>query len=277
MGVTSDRIHPSDYFDNIYCLSLERRSSRWQLLQQRLRELGIAAERILGIDGSLPHVEREFLSSGGACQLRNASEFGCLRSYQQLLEDAARNGYERILVLEDDVCFHVRFLEEFQEVKQLHNRWKLLYLGCSQYCWKGVHFLHDRFYEARDSLGSFAFAIEASLFQEFATLLAKHDQPVDVCLAELQQRHHGECFAFSPNVAIADVRESDIRGPRDLVAHAVCMDWDLSCYRLPLSPIGPIQNSDGEKSMHLQEKRLPDCNARRELDGNAGQFICGHP
>ena len=65
-----------------------------------------------------------------------------------MLVNAKRNGYQRILVLQDDTIFHNDFFEEFKSKINVINdeKWKLLYLGASQHEWRSVNILNDYYH-----------------------------------------------------------------------------------------------------------------------------------
>lgn len=234
-----DDLHPNRYFDRIYGLNLDRRPERWTRLRAQLGRFGIAAERFPAVDGCQPEIEAAFerlsarFAASGRRGLRSSAEFACLLSHLRILEDARRRGCRRVLVFEDDACLHKRFLDEFTKIARLPRDWALLYLGASRYRWSGLRRFDDTFDFAAGALGAFAVAYDRSAFEIVLSVWRRLDRAADEGLTEVQRRLAGRCFVCSPNLAIADVRQSDLRRPRHQARHAARMRWDLGLYHLP--------------------------------------------
>lgn len=236
-------LHPNTYFDKIYCLNLDRRPDRWRNTLTSFLQWGVQAERFPAVDGESPFVAgqyREYLrrlaSSGpSSCNppLASPGALGCLLSHTKILESAIQNRHQRILIFEDDVKFHRSFLAEFQKVRKLPSNWKLLYLGASQHDWHQVTLGGNGFYCAKRSLGTFAVAIDRSIFNLLISLFCGSQLPVDQYLLKAQESLPGQCFVAFPNLVIADVSESEIRPSRRPWQHAAKMKWDLALYQTP--------------------------------------------
>jgi len=46
-----------------------------------------------------------------------------------------------------------------------------------------------------------------------------------------QTKYNDDCFVFYPNIVIADVSHSDIRGDRNMKEHSIKMKWNLNNYK----------------------------------------------
>ena len=124
------------------------------------------------------------------------------------------------------------FNKEFLNIHKLKDNWKLLYFGSSQHDWTGIKKLSRPFYRAWHSQGTFAFAIDSSVFDDILVATKDMKIPIDSYLAvTIQRKYKNKCFVFYPNIAIADVSSSDIRqGSRDIKRHSKKMKWDLGRY-----------------------------------------------
>jgi GR25 family glycosyltransferase involved in LPS biosynthesis len=205
------------YFNKIYCINLSKRIHKWDSTDLRLRQKNIEATRFDAIDGDLFRGISE-LSTG---------EIGCLCSHLEVIKHAKLNNYNRILIFEDDVHLSKDFEKRILSIKNFS--WKLLYLGASQYSWKYIDTSED-FYLSQNTLGTFAYAVDRSMFDELIEAFSAKNEQVDKILTRIQEKHYGECYTMYPNIVIADVRTSDIRSGRDIYSHSEKMKWNLSMF-----------------------------------------------
>lgn len=217
----------NDYFDRVYVLNLDRDKERLLKIGGKLASLGIKFERFPAVDGEgIDYKCENFVEGMG--MLENRFAMGCLLSHLRIIDDAKKNGYGRILILEDDIMFCENFDALLQNIRKI-DEWKLLYLGASQHRWEGIEYLED-FYCAKNTAGTFAYAVDRSIYEEFA-----HDpddpRAIDRILMSIQDRHHGKCFVSYPNLIVADVTSSSIRPPRDQTEHSEKMRWNIQRYK----------------------------------------------
>jgi glycosyltransferase involved in cell wall biosynthesis len=210
------------YFDKVFLVNLDRREDRLTKIKNDLDLLGIKYERFSAIDGQTLDqkiVDNYKLPLGA---------IGCLLSHYEIIKISKDRGYKRILILEDDVLFSDSFYSQFIErFSELPSDWKMVYLGASQYK-KNLEFFNENLYYSKDSLGTFAYAVDCSIFDDILSTNYIDSVPIDNILAIIQEKNYGKCFTIYPNIIIADVRESDIRGNRDQESHSKVMEWDKS-------------------------------------------------
>jgi GR25 family glycosyltransferase involved in LPS biosynthesis len=214
----------NSYFDKIFVLNLERRPDRWSKISEKLNKLGINFEKFNAIDGNnLEFDNSNFVEGRG--MIENKFALGCLESHLEIIKIARENNYRRILIFEDDILISEDIKILIQNLRELKS-WKLLYLGSSQYDWN-VEMYNDNFYLSKKSLGTFAYAVDESIYTEAIDFLENRNKSVDNILSDIQQKNYGECFTFYPNICKADVSESEIREERDNVEHSKKMRWNL--------------------------------------------------
>jgi glycosyl transferase family 25 len=91
---------------------MDSQKERWDRVQREFALVGIKPERFSGISHRKRHV-------------------GCRKSHQAIIGMAKENGWERVLIFEDDVIFINDTVKVFDEAtKQLPAEWDMLYLGC---------------------------------------------------------------------------------------------------------------------------------------------------
>lgn len=214
----------NSYFDHVYCLNLERRPDKWKTVKKRFDRLGIEVERFSAVDGNT--LEQSEIDKHPKL---NKYEIGCMLSHYQIIQDAKKNGYRRILIFEDDVLFAKHFKTKFSDKISKLPKWKIFYLGATQWIWKDVKFLDD-FYLANRTDSTFAYAVDASMYDEFLQTEDVINRPIDNKLFDIQQQYEGSCYVSFPNLVIADVSNSDIRNSRENKDHQIKMKWNLDKY-----------------------------------------------
>ena len=216
----------NSYFDKIFVLNLERRPDRWSKISEKLNKLGINFEKFNAIDGNnLEFDNSNFVEGRG--MIENQYALACLRSHKNIIKLSKERGYKRILIFEDDVLLSKNFEVHLQKLRNLQD-WKLLYLGASQYVWEVEHI--EDFYLSKKTLGTFAYAIDESIYDEIINSFDEERKSVDNILSDIQKRNYGKCFTAFPNICKADVSESEIRVCRDNTEHSKKMRWNLINY-----------------------------------------------
>lgn len=123
-------------FDNIYCINLDRRPDRWQKCVEEFDRIDITVERFRASDGN------EIICDGQILP----GEKGIYLTHLRIAEDAIKNRYDKILILEDDVKFSDNFVEDFDSwYREVPNDWNMLYLGANMVGWvptKGTYSPH---------------------------------------------------------------------------------------------------------------------------------------
>lgn len=215
------------YFDKIYCLNLDRRVDRIENMKLKLNKLKIEFTRFSAIDGNTINMNNfdltNYKSSNKAENFKY--EVACILSHIEIIKDAKKNEYSRILILEDDCLISSEIHNHIQKLSEIED-WKLLYLGSSQYNWNVENFDNDFFY-SKDSLGTFAYAIDSSIYDEMIDSLSNFETTLDNSISKIQLKYYKRCYTFFPNICVADVSESDIRESRDNKTHSIRMKWNL--------------------------------------------------
>ncbi len=134
----------NDAFDRIYVLTLDRTTERHRHIEAELR--GVNYVFFKGVD-KLDLDYDELIAEGiydeekhhrlqRTYRSLSLGEVACALSHCRIYEDAMRRGYERILVLEDDVAMLGKNLAAFKAaLTELPGNWEFLLLGyyCERY------------------------------------------------------------------------------------------------------------------------------------------------
>ena len=111
-----------DQFDRIYIINLAHRTDRWQEIQEQLQRIGVPSghPKVQRFDAVRPDDAGPFPSIGAR---------GCFMSHLGVLQDAVRSGWQRILILEDDLDFSTDFVSRWPTVGRALDAtdWRVFY------------------------------------------------------------------------------------------------------------------------------------------------------
>ena len=84
---------PFDFFDEIYCINLERRTDRWKQCQSEFDKIGIS-DRVIKFN---------------AFDNKENPKKGCYDSHLSVIKLAYERKLKNVLIFEDDVAFLKRY------------------------------------------------------------------------------------------------------------------------------------------------------------------------
>ncbi|MEG1142328.1 MAG: glycosyltransferase family 25 protein [Clostridia bacterium] len=119
----------NQYFDKIYCINLITRPDRKKFAQKQFKELGLKVEFYEAFPYDFSSKIIDTLNKEKIWYFNKPNEFGCFMSHYNILKKSYIKGYEKILILEDDICFHKNFNEEIK--KYIYNiplNWEVMRL-----------------------------------------------------------------------------------------------------------------------------------------------------
>ena len=249
----SDRsVHPfENLFDQIYIINLSTRPDRWETIQSRLKKEGInTVKRVEAVNGRVnPYYQSWHTLTTkvfrGQHKLFSPGSYGYLLSMYRIFNDALQQGYQKILVLDDDIAFH-REANYHTLLNSVPENWKILYFG---YCHKGHSkvsqswnipgngqfididtFLHK--YGKGSINGSFFMGYHHSVFESMMKYISNSRVPFDTGPLRLCYRTFKNVYITHPPVAIAQIEDSDIQSDTNN-QHRLLKDWrwDNSKYK----------------------------------------------
>lgn len=103
----------NNYFDKVYCLNLAKRPERMTTVLNRFKYINLNVTRFNAIDGAVVGPLWRALDNEN---FRLQSYVGCCLSHLSIMREALDAGYERILIIEDDVRVHRNAQELFNEM-----------------------------------------------------------------------------------------------------------------------------------------------------------------
>jgi hypothetical protein len=223
--------HPlNQHFDNIYVPYIN--STELSNIKWKLEEEGITVEYFKGYNGLTMNGNEytTFLKNQVIKKKTNKNivaltkgQYGHLKTFTKICDDAIKKNYKKILCLEPDIYLCENFKEEFVHYENID--YKILYLGGSQYCfykektWETVekknrNMIENKYYHPYKTLGTFAIALDCTIFGEFLDSLKKMERPTDVILTYFQEKYAYASYVCYPNVVSCNVVKSSTSGIR---------------------------------------------------------------
>ena len=139
-----DVLDPNKYFDCIYFINLDNKVERRTYMENKLQVHDIIATRIPGVvpceDDNTLELTLKMMGpfrNKDDIKLRRKylrGSYGCALAHIDCYKHALKNGYNRILILGDDIEFHARFKNLLsQACHKLSlidaNSWDITYIG----------------------------------------------------------------------------------------------------------------------------------------------------
>lgn len=114
------------YFDNIYCINLSKDFERWDNMQKLFNHFNIKVDKWVGTTDTL---FKKYIQCINDSSLKS-TYMACANSHISIMEDALAKGYEKILIMEDDIVPDKSINERFDSfIKEVPQNWDLLYLS----------------------------------------------------------------------------------------------------------------------------------------------------
>ena len=132
----------NEYFDFIYVLTIERAKDRQEKIKKDLK--GLNYSFFYGADKKdldLKKLEEEEIYSPQGAKFQNRynkemtlGEIACSIGHKHIYEDVIKNGYEKALIMEDDVVFNFDEIANFSHLaEELPSNWELLYFDYAKH------------------------------------------------------------------------------------------------------------------------------------------------
>ncbi len=203
----------NNYFDNIFCINLDRRTDRRAQAEAEFKKHGITVEFVSGVDGLTLDV-KPMISADA--ELVSRGDLGCTLSHLKVVKLAKERGYENYFVFEDDV----ELSEDFNEIigrrmSQVPIDWDMIYLG-------GNHDqplipINDAVSKMTRTFTTHAMGIYKSAYDAMIEVWGKENDKVDIGLSSLHSKMN--CYVFRPHLAFQRAGFSDILEKYDDYQH----------------------------------------------------------
>jgi glycosyltransferase involved in cell wall biosynthesis len=153
---------------------------------------------------------------------------GHLASFIDIAEDAIRNGFKKILILEADILLHKDCWS--LNFSNRPDSFKIWYLGAGKWNQK-VESIQGG-YIPNQTTGTFAVAFDISALKECIEYWMKYIEPTDVAMWPVTDKYGASCVVSYPNLIICDVATSLTGSGRSQVELSKRFDWELDKYQI---------------------------------------------
>jgi len=220
-------------FDNIYIPYISE--NEIENILWKLKEQNIKVQYFKGHNGHLmtDQNHRKFINQQIIKKNKNKDivlltkgQIGHINTFIMILQDAMKNNYKKILILEPDVYLCNDISERIKQY--IDFDYKMMYLGASQFyyykenTWEYIDKnINLNYYHPYKTLGTFAISFDHSMYNEIIELLSSFLKPTDIALIELQEKYNENTYVCYPNLVACNVVKSSTSGVRNYVINQV--------------------------------------------------------
>jgi GR25 family glycosyltransferase involved in LPS biosynthesis len=167
----------NDYFERVYCINLDKRHDRWELVQKEFDKQSIIATRYSAIDGKMLNMALNPFETFG--------QIGCLLSQLDIITKAKQDNLSSVLIMEDDVEFCDDFNERLNlKMSSLPDDWNMLFFGANHI--SPPLRVNEHVYKIRRAYSAHCYAINSNVYDLILDELTQLKEPLDVTYANIQ-------------------------------------------------------------------------------------------
>jgi GR25 family glycosyltransferase involved in LPS biosynthesis len=168
--------------------------------------------------------KKELRSGNPDNEIVNKGQLGCLLSHLEILKNAEKNNYEKILILEDDIIVSKHYHNfNLSKLKKYSEKYDIIYLGTGQHDWVNIS-INKNTYIANNTTGTFAYIIHKNIYGKLIELISKFKKPIDQYYIDLQKTN--KFLVVFPNLFYCDLENSNISNPRSNSVWYKKFKWD---------------------------------------------------
>lgn len=194
----------NNYFDKTYCINLDRRKDRWEECLLEFNKYNLKnIHRFSAIDGNT--------LTQGKSGFVTPSRLALILTNIKILENAIKENYRSILILEDDIEFTDEINNISEYFKFLPNDWDMLYFGGNHNQHMKIDppkIINEKVCKLHHTFSTHCVAINQKAFTVILDRLKKQNNALDVIYVELQKSLN--VYSFYPLIATQRVSFSDI-------------------------------------------------------------------
>lgn len=185
-----------DRFDKAYLINLDKREDRLENFKKEVNKYNLGDfQRVSAYDGEklIKSEKNSRLKSGAA---------GLILSNLEIIRDAIKNNYDKILIMEDDCIFTNEVLNVESYFEFLPNDWDLLYMGGNHNTHMGYKpptKINDKIVKLHNTFSAHFVGIKKTMFNIIERSLSNLHVPIDVLYSNLQKEYNA--YSFTPAIA----------------------------------------------------------------------------
>lgn len=179
-------------FDKVYCINLKHREDRKQNIISECEKYNLGEITFFeAINGNT--VPQRFNISKGCV--------GLIMSNIEIINDAKKNDYETILILEDDCYFTDEILKINDYLNVLPDDWDMFYLGGNHNVgWKGIkppEPINEKIIKLHHTFTTHFIALKKHMYDVILNEIKNFNQPIDVVYTTLQKQYNVYCTSVN--------------------------------------------------------------------------------
>jgi GR25 family glycosyltransferase involved in LPS biosynthesis len=196
----------NNYFQEIHCINLERRTDRWEECLDEFSKHNLEVKRYNAFDGN--NLEPVPGLNGG--------QVGAIYSHRGILEYARNCKLDNILVLEDDVKFDENINQKFYDIFEgIPNDWDVIlfggnHVGNNPWSKGNLIEISENVFKVTYSLALHCYAVKNTVYDLAIDALSKMNNTNDALFAEIQSQIN--CYIIRPHLAWQRPSYSDLCG-----------------------------------------------------------------
>ena len=176
---------PNEYFDEIYCINLDRRPDRFHSAWSQFNKFGMYVKRF-------PAIDKHNLENNGKIM---TGELGCLLSHMNVVKKCRDNKSEKVLIFEDDVMLRNDFWNVFERNIAKIPEWDMIFLGGNHV--GGLEQIDEEIFKMKHSFCTHAYVLPRKTYDVLISNWEKLDKPSDVTTAEMHEQYN--CYVIKPS------------------------------------------------------------------------------
>jgi len=179
----------NEFFDHIYCYNLEGQSDRLESCLSQFKRFNLEVEMVKATDKR-------------GCEWLNGvapAHQGINDTVSNILEDAIKNNYRKILILQDDVIF--RNIGQFNTIG-LPDDWNFFSLGCMSL--NPPSRISGNIFRSNCAILDHAIGInlkDGLLIQKYICDLRKYEAESDIIIAKMLEDEKIKYYMLRPHIA----------------------------------------------------------------------------
>lgn len=174
----------NDYYDHIYCINLDSRADRWAECEAEFSKHNIVVERFSA------NTPEDIIFDVPI----KKGEAALIMTHKRILDDAKEKGYNKILILEDDVEFSDDLNECLSEIPE---NWDIVYFGGNHNLGQPIP-LTIKISIANRTLAMHCVAFNSTIYDRMLEKI-NYGEPIDVTYAN--NLYLFNSYVFTPSKA----------------------------------------------------------------------------
>lgn len=214
----------NEYFDQVYLINLDERPDRLQSADKELSKFDIKYKRAKAIKPNFNQINPIKYSAFESQNIKYiAGAYGCKLSHVSCIVDAAKNNYDKVLIMEDDIKICPEFQDIFDNAVKLMEyidpKWHMIYLG-ARYMWGGTNsitkerwwqeYVGENLLKIKGSIKTTAYGISKRMYKYVLKNALDSPREIDSFYYELQYKKMFNCYGMLPPIIEETDFSSDI-------------------------------------------------------------------